>query len=61
MIEPDEDMKSKMKLCDCCEKSYGVDKLIKDGGLLLCSKCKKYCDENYSILMAEEANEGKDK
>jgi hypothetical protein len=54
-------MKPKMKECDCCEKPFELAQLIPDGGLRVCYKCKVYMDITYPKLMAEEANEGKDK
>ena len=50
-------MKIRLVKCDCCEKEFGLDKLIRDGGLKLCKPCKAYIDVEYPKLMAEEARE----
>jgi predicted nucleic acid-binding Zn ribbon protein len=57
-MTPKKAPKIKSYHCDCCEKIFSYNQLIRDGGLLLCNKCKQYCDREYPKLMAEEADEG---
>jgi formylmethanofuran dehydrogenase subunit E len=54
-------MNPKPRKCDRCEKLFTETNIVYDGGFYLCRPCKWYMDDNYTKLMAKEANEGKDK